>query len=81
MGRGVRELPTHYNYGRTGYLKTFATSGFTVVWTRDTVTSTEPSNEEVYHRTSFRVATINGTSDWTRFQQPDPVCGQRLPWR
>ena len=34
----------------------------------DVVTSTENSNEEAYHRTSFRVATINGVSNWTAFQ-------------
>ena len=32
------------------------------------MTNTEISNEEAYHRVSFRVATINGVSSWTAFE-------------
>jgi len=56
------------NYGQTNYLRTFASQATILVSTTDIVTSTENSNEEVYHRTSFRVATINGVSNWTSFQ-------------
>ena len=57
-----------FNYGTRTYLETFASQATIVVSTTDIVTSTENSNEEVYHRTSFRVATINGVSGWTAFQ-------------
>ena len=57
-----------FNYGTTTYLETFASQGTIIVATTDVVTSTENSNEEAYHRTSFRVATINGVSAWTSFQ-------------
>ena len=56
------------NYGTKTYLETFASQATIVVATNDVVTSTEDSNEEAYHRTSFRVATINGVSAWTSFQ-------------
>ncbi|HEY5821552.1 MAG TPA: hypothetical protein VIT20_06230 [Propionibacteriaceae bacterium] len=56
------------SYGQTVYLQTFAAPATIVLSTNDVVTSTENSNEEVYHRTSFRVATIGGTSAWTSFQ-------------
>ncbi len=56
------------SYGQTTYLRTFAAQATIVVSTNDVVTSTENSNEEVYHRTSFRVATINGVTAWTSFQ-------------
>ncbi len=56
------------SYGQTNYLETFAAQATIIVSTTDVVTSTEPSDEEVYHRTSFRVATINGVSGWTSFQ-------------
>jgi hypothetical protein len=32
------------------------------------VTNTEAGGEEVYHRTTFRVADINGVSGWTVFE-------------
>ena len=57
-----------FNYGTTTYLRTFAVQSTILVATTDIVTSTENSNEEAYHRTSFRVATINGVSNWTAFQ-------------
>jgi hypothetical protein len=56
------------SYGSTTYLRTFDSQRTIVVSTLDLVTSTENSNEEVYHRTSFRVATINGVSAWTSFE-------------
>jgi len=56
------------SYGNTRYLRTFDSKRTIVVATRDIATSTENSNEEVYHRTSFRVATINGVSGWTNFE-------------
>jgi hypothetical protein len=56
------------SYGSTTYLRTFDSQRTIVVSTLDLVTSTENSNEEVYHRTSFRVATIGGVSGWTNFE-------------
>ena len=56
------------SYGSTTYLETFESGTTRVVFTNDAVTSTENSNEEVYRRTSFRVATINGVSGWTNFE-------------
>ena len=56
------------SYGSTTYLRTFATAGTVHLTTYDVATSTENSNEEVYHRTSFKVATIGGVSGWTSFQ-------------
>ena len=57
-----------FNYGTTTYLETFDSQQTIIVRVNDVVTSTENSNEEAYHRTSFRVATINGVSNWTAFQ-------------
>jgi hypothetical protein len=56
------------SYGQTNYLETFESGATRVVSVTDVVTSTENSNEEVYHRTSIRVATINGVSNWTSFE-------------
>ena len=56
------------SYGSTTYLETFESGATRVVFVNDVVTSTENSNEEVYHRTSFRVATIDGVSGWTNFE-------------
>ena len=61
-------IANDFNYGQTNYLRTFAAQGTILVSTTDRVTNTENSNEEAYHRTSFRVATINGVSGWTTFQ-------------
>ncbi|HEX8509111.1 MAG TPA: hypothetical protein VF635_06405 [Propionibacteriaceae bacterium] len=55
-------------YGSTVHLRTFETPGTIVVSRTQVATSTENSNEEVYHRTSFRVSTINGVSAWTAFE-------------
>ena len=55
-------------YGSTPYLQTFAAPATIVLSTRDVVTNTEFGNEEAYHRTSFRVATINGVTGWTAFE-------------
>ena len=55
-------------YGSSTYLRTFAAAATIVVSTRDVVTNTEAGNEEAYHRTSFRVATINGVTGWTAFE-------------
>jgi hypothetical protein len=55
-------------YGATTYLRTFAVPATIVVSTNAVVTNTEFGNEEVYHRTRFRVATINGVSGWTAFE-------------
>jgi hypothetical protein len=56
------------SYGSTTYLRTFAAPATIVVSTSDVVTNTEAGNEEVYHRTSFRVATINGVTAWSAFE-------------
>jgi hypothetical protein len=56
------------NYGSTTYLRTFATAGTIVVSTTDLVTNTEASNEEAYHGTSFRVASIAGVTGTTAFE-------------
>jgi hypothetical protein len=55
-------------YGATTYLRTFAAPATIVVSTTDLVTNTEAGNEEAYHRTSFRVSTINGVSAWTAYE-------------
>ena len=55
-------------YGSTTYLRTFAAPATIILSTRDVVTNTELGNEEAYHRTSFRVATIGGVSAWTNFE-------------
>ena len=55
-------------YGSTTYLRTFAAPATIIVSTRDVVTNTELGNEEAYHRTSFRVGTINGSTAWTAFE-------------
>ena len=56
------------SYGQTNYLRTFASQATIILSTTDVVTSTENSNEEAYHRTSFRVSTINGPTGWTAFE-------------
>ncbi len=56
------------SYGTSVYLRTFAAAATVTFSTNDLVTNTESSNEEVYHRTSFRVATIAGVTGWTAFQ-------------
>ena len=56
------------SYGSTTYLETFESGATRIVFVNDVVTSTENSNEEVYHRASFRVATINGVSGWTNLE-------------
>lgn len=53
---------------QTTYVETFEVRATRIVGTIDVVTSTENSNEEAGHRTSLRVATINGVSGWTAFQ-------------
>ena len=56
-------------YGSTTYpVKTFAVAGTVILSSSDLVTNTEFGNEETYHRTSFRVASIDGASGWTAFQ-------------
>jgi hypothetical protein len=55
-------------YGSTTYLRTFAAPATIILSTRDVVTNTELRNEEAYHRTSFRVSTINGPTGWTAFE-------------
>jgi hypothetical protein len=55
-------------YGSNTYLQTFETGATRVLATRDVVTNTEIGFEETYHRTSFRVATINGVTGWTAFE-------------
>ncbi|HET9650137.1 MAG TPA: hypothetical protein VFP34_18170 [Microlunatus sp.] len=56
------------SYGSTTYLRTFAAGATITLSTNDLVTNTELGNEETYHRTSFRVATIAGASGWTAFE-------------
>jgi hypothetical protein len=55
-------------YGSETYLRTFAVTGTVTLSTTDLVTNTESSDEEAYHRVSFRVATINGVSAFTPFE-------------
>ena len=50
------------------YLRTFAAPATIIVSTTDVVTNTELGNEEAYHRTSFRVATIDRVTGWTPFE-------------
>lgn len=61
------------SYGLSTYLRTFAANGTVVVSTVDQVTNTEAGPEEVYHRTRFRVATINGVTGFTGFQNSGPL--------
>jgi hypothetical protein len=58
------------SYGSTTYVFPFVGAGATVATVTDVVTSTEGGNEEAYHRTSFRVFTLNnpGGSAWTAYQ-------------
>jgi len=55
-------------YGSETYLRTFAVTGTVTLSTTDLVTNTESSDEEAYHRVSFRVATINGVSAFTALE-------------
>jgi hypothetical protein len=55
-------------YGARTYLHTFASPGTVILSTRDVVDNTEVGNEETYHRTSFRVASINGVVGPTAFE-------------
>ena len=55
-------------YGSRVYLHTFAQAGTVTLSTTDTVDNTEGGNEEVYHRTSFRVASITGVVGPTAFE-------------
>ena len=55
-------------YGASTYLRTFAAPSTILLSTTDEVTNTEAGNEEAYHRTSFRVASIGGVSGWTPFE-------------
>lgn len=50
------------------HLRTFAVAGTVTLTAFGPVRNTEAGNEEVYHRTSIRVASINGVSGWTAFQ-------------
>lgn len=54
--------------GNRVHLRTFSSAGNVTFSSLGALPNTESSNEEVYHRTSFRVATINGVSAWTSFQ-------------
>lgn len=54
--------------GGVVHLKTFASAGSVTLSSLGALPNTESSNEEVYHRTSFRVSTINGVTGWTSFQ-------------
>lgn len=54
--------------GGVVHLKTFATPGSVTLSSLGALPNTEGGNEEVYHRTSFRVATISGVTGWTSFQ-------------
>lgn len=56
------------SYGSRTYLHTFASAGTVILSTTDTVDNTEGGNEETYHRTSFRVASIAGVSGPTAFE-------------
>jgi len=54
--------------GGVVHLRTFAGAGSVTLASYGALPNTESSNEEVYHRTSFRVSTINGVTGWTSFQ-------------
>lgn len=54
--------------GNVVHLRTFAGAGSATLVSYGALPNTESSNEEVYHRTSFRVATIAGVTGWTSFQ-------------
>lgn len=54
--------------GQSVYLQSFPSTGGVVLSSVDVVTNTEAGAEEVYHRVSFRVVSINGVSAWTPFQ-------------
>ena len=54
--------------GSVVHLRTFASAGSVTLSSLGGLPNTESSNEEVYHRTSFRVATIGGVTGWTGFQ-------------
>lgn len=54
--------------GNVVHLRTFAAAGAATLISYGALPNTESSNEEVYHRTSFRVATISGVTGWTSFQ-------------
>jgi hypothetical protein len=54
--------------GSTTNLRTFAVAGSTVVSSFRVLPDTEPGAEEIYHRVSFRVATIDGVTGWTRYE-------------
>lgn len=55
-------------YGTKVHLKTFDKAGSVTLSHLGRVTNTGPGFELTYHRTTFRVATINGVSAWTTFQ-------------
>lgn len=55
-------------YGTKVHLKTFDKAGAVVLSHLGVVTNTGPGIELTYHRTTFRVATINGVSGWSTFQ-------------
>lgn len=55
-------------YGSKTYLHTFAQGGTVILSTTDTVDNTELGNEETFHRTSFKVASINGVVGPTAFE-------------
>ena len=54
--------------GGVVHLRTFAAGGTVTLASLGTLPNTEAGNEEVYHRTSFRVATIHGVTGWTGYQ-------------
>ena len=56
------------SYGSRTYLHTFASAGTVILSTTDTVGNTEGGNEETYHRTSFKVASIAGVAGPTAFE-------------
>jgi len=56
-------------YGTSTYVRTFEAAGTKTVPIIAVVTNTESGAEEVFHRTAFLVADINGvSSSWTPFQ-------------
>lgn len=54
--------------GSVTHLRTFAGAGSVTLVSYGVLFNTEAGNEEIYHRTSFRVATIGGVTGWTAFQ-------------
>jgi hypothetical protein len=56
-------------FGTATNLRTFAVAGTTIVSSYRLLPNTEPGAEEIYQRVSFRVATIDGVTGWTPYEE------------